>query len=321
MTTHRPPPAATSGQGRRDGLLVAAGLGSRDARASPPRPPGLHHRGRRAHTRAHGPAPDAGLAGPSPDSEGGGAGRGKQRAALGPTAGPARARPPAKARDSCPRALAVALVATARLGGAAAGGSGTPRLPSRIAREGFLTEGASSPTHRLSPFGPAEALHEPPPSPRLGGVGWGWGGLRYGEAHGPKGRPRPQPGGTTSAVPPPGLSMGLRKEGARPRSATETPPSHRGPRAQHDRTHARVPCPGHTQSPRSTRRARTTATRRHLSRPPTGGERETGTHTTTPPLDRLDPPAESHSRDTPPRRGPEEHAGKRERHHRSASGT
>ncbi|XP_059944265.1 collagen alpha-1(I) chain-like [Mesoplodon densirostris] len=101
-----------------------------------------------------------------------------------------------------------------------------PKAPSRIAREGFLTEGASSPTHRLSRFGPAEALHEPPPpSPRLGG-----------EA----------PGANTIAP---------------------TPVCHAlatlSPLAAH---------------------------------------------------------AESHSRDTPPRRGPEEHAGKRERHHRLGLG-
>ena len=52
-------------------------------------------------------------------------------------------------------------------------------------------------------------------------------------------------GGTTSAAPP-GSSTGLRKGGARPRSATDAPFS-QAP-AQRDRTHARVRLPTHTQA-------------------------------------------------------------------------
>ncbi|XP_061035793.1 collagen alpha-1(I) chain-like [Eubalaena glacialis] len=161
---HTPPPAATRGEGRRDGLLVAAGLGSRDVRASPP--PWAHHGGHRTrtHTRTRGPAPDAGLAGPSPDSEGGGAGRGRQRAAHGPTAGPAQALP--RRRGALPTCSGSRHHGHCTLGRGSGWGVRYPKAPSRIAREGFLTEGASSPTHRL-PFGPTEARHEPP-SPRLG---------------------------------------------------------------------------------------------------------------------------------------------------------
>ena len=68
--------------------------------------------------------------------------------------------PSGEGKGFCPRALALATVATA-LGRGSSWGVWYPKAPSRIAREGFLTEGASSPTHRL-PFGPTEALHEPP---------------------------------------------------------------------------------------------------------------------------------------------------------------
>lgn len=78
-----------------------------------------------------------GRAGPSPDSEGGGAGRGRQRTALPTT-----------------RAV-LSPLATARGGGAAAGGSGTPRHPLRS------LEKTSSPRarrpHQSAPIGPTEA--------------------------------------------------------------------------------------------------------------------------------------------------------------------
>nr|XP_058148809.1 collagen alpha-1(I) chain-like [Dasypus novemcinctus]XP_058148831.1 collagen alpha-1(I) chain-like [Dasypus novemcinctus]XP_058148833.1 collagen alpha-1(I) chain-like [Dasypus novemcinctus] len=97
----------------------------------------------RADTR-----PDAGpaLAGSSPDSEGGGAGRGRTRAALGPTAGPADPSPRAGGGDALPNMQTPA----DRLGGLRAErgsdwGVRYPKAPSRIAREGLLTEGRPPP--------------------------------------------------------------------------------------------------------------------------------------------------------------------------------
>ncbi|XP_060975761.1 basic proline-rich protein-like [Dama dama] len=136
-----PPPAAAQGQGRARQAPPHHGCGAGGAGADqavapqPPRlPPGLTPRGRlRAHstrTAPHSPNTRRGPAGPSPNSEGGGAGR-------------------------------IATVATAHLGGAAAGGSGTPRLPL-----GSLEKAFSPRAHRPSPnrlsFGPTEAHQEPP---------------------------------------------------------------------------------------------------------------------------------------------------------------
>ena len=66
--------------------------------------------------------------------------------------------------------LAAATAATAHSGGAAAGGSGTPRLPL-----GWLVKAFSPRAHHPSPgsslsFGPTEVLHEPPV------LSWGWEG-------------------------------------------------------------------------------------------------------------------------------------------------
>ncbi|XP_052520229.1 collagen alpha-1(I) chain-like [Budorcas taxicolor] len=137
-----PPPAAAQGAGAGatgSPSPPAAGPGKprptgRRAPTRPPFPQGSHHGGAgRTHTAPHLPDARRGPAGPSPDSEGGGAGRGRQRAAHGPTAGPAHPTPSPPTEGGgvllCPRALAVATVATAHSGGAAAGGSGTPRLP------------------------------------------------------------------------------------------------------------------------------------------------------------------------------------------------
>ncbi|XP_060994246.1 collagen alpha-1(I) chain-like [Dama dama] len=136
-----PPPAAAQGQGRARQAPPHHGCGAGGAGADqavapqPPRlPPGLTPRGRlRAHstrTAPHPPNTRRGPAGPSPNSEGGGAGR-------------------------------IATVATAHSGGAAAGGSGTPRLPL-----GSLEKAFSPRVHRPSPnrlsFGPTEAHQEPP---------------------------------------------------------------------------------------------------------------------------------------------------------------
>ncbi|XP_052520107.1 collagen alpha-1(I) chain-like [Budorcas taxicolor] len=136
-----PPPAAAqgAGAGATGSPSPAAGPGKprptgRRTPTRPPFPQGSHHGGAgRTHTAPHLPDARRGPAGPSPDSEGGGAGRGRQRAAHGPTAGPAHPTPSPPTEGGgvllCPRALAVATVATAHSGGAAAGGSGTPRLP------------------------------------------------------------------------------------------------------------------------------------------------------------------------------------------------
>lgn len=98
-----PPPPAAQGRGRARQApphRKLRGWGSRGptGHRAPTLPPSP-----RAHTtggwpRAHGPPPacrDArrGPAGPSPDSEGGGAGRSRQRAAHSPTAGPAHPTP------------------------------------------------------------------------------------------------------------------------------------------------------------------------------------------------------------------------------------
>ena len=225
VPTHRPPPAATSGQGKARRAPRGCGTGEpgRPGVPSPP-PRAPHHRGRRAHTRAHGPAPDAGLAGPSPDSEGGGAGRGRQRAALGPTAGPARAHPPAEARDSCPRALAVALVATARLGGAAAGGSGTPRLPLGSLEKAFSPRGRHPPPIVSPPSGPRRRSTSRRRVHDWAGVGFGGRSAVRGGTR-PKGASAATARGHNLRRAAPGLVYGgLRKEGVHTRGARQKPP-------------------------------------------------------------------------------------------------
>lgn len=113
---------------------------------------------------------------------------------------------------------------------------------------------------------------------------------------------------------PPGSSTGLRKGGARPRSATDAPFS-QAP-AQRDRTHARVRLPTPTRkwgaaAHAASARPRSRSPPRHTvggrwrrgGRPPSpyrGRETEASPRA----LYRLDPPQESHSRDTPPRRRP-----------------
>lgn len=127
-------------------------------RHGPPSSPRAHPTGAgRTHTAPHLPDARRGPAGPSPDSEGGGAGRGRQRAARGPTAGPAHPTPSPPAEGGgvllCPRAPAVATVATAALGRGGGWGVRYPKAPSRIAREGVLTEGAPSLPRTVSPSG------------------------------------------------------------------------------------------------------------------------------------------------------------------------
>ena len=75
----------------------------------------------------------------------------------GPTAGPAHPTPSPPAEGGgvllCPRAPAVATVATAALGRGGGWGVRYPKAPSRIAREGVLTEGAPSLPRTVSPSG------------------------------------------------------------------------------------------------------------------------------------------------------------------------
>lgn len=105
-----------------------------------------------------------GPAGSSPDSEGGGAGRGRQESDARPHRGAGR---PLEERGLCPtrNGSHPASVATTRRGGAAAGGSGTPRHPL-----GSLEKAFSPRAHRPHPFvtpptGPRKTASQRPPGP------------------------------------------------------------------------------------------------------------------------------------------------------------
>lgn len=152
-----PPPAAAQGRGRAQQAPPHHGCGAGGAGAdqavAPQRPPpfplGSHHGAGCAqhstHTAPHSPDTRQGPAGPSPNSEGGGAGRSRQQAAHGPTAGPAHPSPPFPTGGGV-----LPTCSGSRHGGHCALGRGSgwgvryPKAPSRIAREGFLTEGAPS---------------------------------------------------------------------------------------------------------------------------------------------------------------------------------
>lgn len=114
----------------------------------------------------------AGPSGSLPQLEGGGVGHSRQRVAHGPTVGPAHTPPltaPREVGAGC-SAHALLAAATAHSGGAAAGGSSTPRLPLRSLEKTFsLRAHHPSPRSSLS-FGPTEVLHEPPV------LSWGWEG-------------------------------------------------------------------------------------------------------------------------------------------------
>ena len=228
------------GEGGRDGLLLTTSCGAGEAEADrvsrpdTPLPPGLSPPGAgRAHAAPHLPDARRGPAGPSPDSEGGGAGRGRQRAAHGPTAGPAHPTPSPHHGGGgvllCPRALAVATAATAHSGGAAAGGSGTPRLPL-----GSLEKAFSPRAHRPSP-GPSH-LRAHGGAPRAAGPQLGGRGLRSREADhhtgacarsGPERSPHPA---SLQGL----LHQGLRDEGnGHGLSLPPRPPAH--PRESHSR--------------------------------------------------------------------------------------
>lgn len=104
------------------------------------------HVSARAAQRSTSPRRNAGpgSAGPSPDSEGGGAGHGRQsrqQACVSPSSlGPSKA---GAEGPECPNTEAA--TERASRGGAAAGGYGTPRHPLGTLEKGFLTEGASPP--------------------------------------------------------------------------------------------------------------------------------------------------------------------------------
>lgn len=119
-------------------------------------------------------------------------------------------------------------------------------------------------------------------------------------------------GGTASAAPqarPPGSGRGEHA-----REARQTPPllAGPGPTRSHPRPCATPPThasggrrhtrrrPGHEVSPPTAHRGRTMATRRQAPVPHRSRETEASPRA----LYRLDPPRESHSRDTPPRRRP-----------------
>lgn len=147
-----------------------------------------------------------------------------KRAALGPHRGGQRT---PRARAALAHTLwQVAPAATAlhTSEGRRLGGPGTPRPPSQIAREGFLTEGASCPTHHRSPLRGPTGVGTLPKS----GKSEGGGVCGMGKAHSPCERPRSEPGGQESVLPP-GLPFRLFHVGGgvpRPESQTGTPPSH-----------------------------------------------------------------------------------------------
>lgn len=148
-------------------------LARRRARRRTPRGSGRARA--RSRTRTHAGAPRArrrpGPAGSSPDSEGGGAGRGRQESDARPHRGAGR---PLAERGLCPTrdGSHPASVATTRRGGAAAGGSGTPRHPL-----GSLEKAFSPRAHRPHPFVPLTGLRPRKRRPKgLQGLGGGGGG-------------------------------------------------------------------------------------------------------------------------------------------------
>ncbi|XP_043318308.1 collagen alpha-1(I) chain-like [Cervus canadensis] len=150
--------ATGCGSGARAGTTGSSsprlqGWGSRGRPGSrtptPPPSPWAHTTGpaahNTAHTAPHSPDTRQGPAGPSPNSEGGGAGRSRQQAAHGPTAGPVHPSPPfptgGGGLPTCSGSRHSGHCALRRGSG---WGVRYPKAPSRIAREGFLTEGAPS---------------------------------------------------------------------------------------------------------------------------------------------------------------------------------
>ncbi|XP_064339946.1 collagen alpha-2(I) chain-like [Camelus dromedarius] len=189
---HAPPPVAASrdrngwgGSSRRGDWWGRAQVGvdrlppPPTARAGEAKPAHTRARARTAPRQTPGPA-RPGPAEPSPDSEGGGAGHSRPRTALGPK----RRGPAHTPRQSLPVESDCTLwMEERRLGGPV-----PPRLPSQIAREGFLTEGASPPTQR-APLRPTEARR------RVRQRSAGQEGSAVGVSSGPRSeRPRSGPG-------------------------------------------------------------------------------------------------------------------------------
>lgn len=205
--------AASGDSGReRAGRQPLARHGEAGRAGAPPKPLGRHthprgsSRARARNTHAGEPHTRAGRrpgpAGSSPDSEGGGAGRGRQRAALGPTAGPAVRSLLRKRGSSAQRASGShpASVATTRAEeGRRLGGSGTPRHPL-----GSLEKAFSPRVHRPqpnsfpTPTGPPQN-GVPEATRAQGEQGWVCG---KGQAQGHPERSRPGPHEETAFAPP-----------------------------------------------------------------------------------------------------------------------
>ena len=269
---HTSPPAATRpGSGQRQTAARSAQGRRRTAARERPRARALAtHTGAPRARRRPGPA------GSSPDSEGGGAGRGRQESDARPHRGAGR---PLAERGLCPtrNGSHPASVATTRRGGAAAGGSGTPRHPL-----GSLEKAFSPRAHRPHPFVPPTEPRERASRrpPRAWGRGWVRG---KGRAQGNPERPRPGPNkGAAFAsphtpcshhrpegtlVPPPGP----REERRRARHAGQKSSSprlakrHSAGTARHGRSHT-PPSPVHTTPP-----ARRAPGDDEAPTPPTGG--------------------------------------------------
>lgn len=224
----------------------------------PPQPPGRAHT--RTRTRATHPAPDAGPArrDPPPSRRGEAqAAVGRQRAALCPNT---------SRRESNPASLAT-LHAQRRGSG---WGLRYPKAPSRIAREGFLTEGASPPPVRPPKRAP------PGGAPGPTGLAGRGAGLRQGTG---TGQPRALAAGAPSRTPPPPRP---RTAWSRHRPEERAPRLPRGGRERGTETGTR-PVPGERGSPSGWPSAAA------LARPAAGAHeprqvlRVTPPHTTHPP--------------------------------------
>ena len=147
----------------------------------------------------------------------------------------------------CPRALAAATGATAHSGGAAAGGSGTPRLPLGSLEKAFSPRARRpSPGSALS-FGPAEALHEPPVPSWPGGV---CGTGRRGTNRSAPARPRPAQ--SPRPVPCKASSVSLHDEEHRHASPTASTPPPDESHSRDTHTHHRGGDPRRTPGLRET---------------------------------------------------------------------
>ena len=237
----------------------------------PPQPPGRAHA--RTRTRATHPAPDAGPArrDPPPSRRGEAqAAVGRQRAALCPNT---------SRRESNPASLAT-LHAQRRGSG---WGLRYPKAPSRIAREGFLTEGASPP--------PVRPPKRAPPGGAPGPTGLAGRGADLRQGTG-TGQPRALAAGAPSRTPPPPRP---RTAWSRHRPEERAPRLPRGGRERGTETGTR-PVPGERGSPSGWPSAAA------LARPAAGAHEPRQVLRVTPPHATHPPPA---------RRGGEERRGER----------